>query len=95
MSKDMCDFEAVTLEQACLTETRRRRLKIGLPGVTDSSERRFPLTPEAVAMLVDRGFRVVMEAGAASTINYTDGQYASAGARIGSRREVFDAEVVI
>lgn len=91
----MCDFEAVTLEQACLTETRRRRLKIGLPGVTDSSERRFPLTPEAVAMLVDRGFRVVMEAGAASTINYTDGQYASAGARIGSRREAFDAEVVI
>lgn len=91
----MTDFEAVTLEQPCMTVSRRRRLKIGLPGVTDSSERRFPLTPEAVAMLVDRGFRVVMEAGAASTINYTDEQYAAAGARIGTRREAFDAEVVI
>ncbi|MDE6416910.1 MAG: hypothetical protein K2K68_07785 [Duncaniella sp.] len=91
----LSDFSAVTLEQPCEVATLRRRLKIGLPACSDESERRFPLTPEAVAMLVERGFMVVMEAGAAATINYTDAQYADAGAEIGSRREAFGAEVVI
>lgn len=91
----LSDFSAVTLEQPCEVATLRRRLKIGLPACSDESERRFPLTPEAVAMLVERGFMVVMEAGAAATINYTDAQYADAGVEIGSRREAFGAEVVI
>lgn len=91
----LSDFSAVTLEQPCEVATMRRRLKIGLPACRDVSERRFPLTPEAVAMLVERGFMVVMEAGAAATINYTDAQYADSGAEIGTRRDAFGAEVVI
>lgn len=91
----LSDFSAVTLEQPCAVAILRRRLKIGLPACLDASERRFPLTPEAVAMLVERGFRVVMEAGAAASINYTDAQYAEAGAVISSRRDAFGAEVVI
>ncbi|MDE6483783.1 MAG: hypothetical protein K2L14_00080 [Duncaniella sp.] len=91
----LSDFSAVTLEQPCEVATLHRRLKIGLPACSDESERRFPLTPEAVAMLVERGFMVVMEAGAAATINYTDAQYADAGAEIGTRRDAFGAEVVI
>ena len=46
-------------------------------------------------MLIDQGFSVMMEAGAAESIHYTDGQYSSAGVRICSRSEAFGADIVI
>lgn len=89
------DFDAVTMPQPCMTCSGRRRMTIGLPSCENGSERRFPLTPEAVSRLTERGFGVVMERGAGSPINYTDEQYASAGAMIASRRESFAADIVV
>lgn len=83
------------LESPVETATSQRSLSIGLPGCCNSSEQRFPLTPEAVAALVGRGFRVVMEAGASAHIHYTDAAYQRAGARITCRRETLEADIVI
>ena len=83
--------------QECQTECRtsRRRLTIGLPAPADPMERRIALTPEGVHSLVDRGFRVVMETGASSRINYSDERYTRQGAAIVSRAEAFGTDIVI
>lgn len=82
-------------EQAIDTAACRRRLSVGLPCSADARERRFPLTPEAVGALVDRGFSVMMESGAASVIHYDDARYEAAGARIVSRGEALRCDIVL
>lgn len=83
------------LEAPADTAIGRRSLMIGLPRCVNPSEQRFPLTPEAVATLVNRGFAVVMEKDAARHIHYPDNAYLRAGARIASRRETLEADIVI
>lgn len=83
------------LEQAAETVTARRRLTIGLPKCISASEQRFPLTPEAVEALTDRGYRVIMEENAACHIHYPDVAYLRAGAVISSRQETMGADIVI
>ena len=83
------------LEQALLNKTVQRTATIGLPASRSVMERRFPLTPEAAGILVDRGFRVRMESGAAAHIHYTDESYTRHGVEIVSRAEAFDSEIVI
>lgn len=78
-----------------MTAQRRRLFSLGLPKCMDLSERRFPLTPEGARMLVEQGFAVRMESGAADTIHYTDNQYAAAGVKICSRGEALGADIVI
>lgn len=68
---------------------------IGLPASQSVGERRFPLTPEAVAVLIENGYRVKMEENAGKTIQYTDLQYIKAGAEIASRKETFGCDIVI
>ncbi len=77
------------------TATCRRRLTIGLPKCLTRSERRFPLTPEAARNLTERGFCLLMEAGAAESIHYPDGAYSKGGVRFVSRRETLQADIVI
>ncbi|MCM1293455.1 MAG: hypothetical protein NC111_04705 [Bacteroides sp.] len=84
-----------TQEQPVATARSRRLFSIGLPVCHDAAERRFPLTPEGAAMLVDQGFNVWMESGAASTIHYTDAQYANAGVRICPREQTLRADIVM
>ena len=83
------------LEQAVETAVARRRLSIGLPRCVNSSEQRFPLTPESVGALTGRGFRVVIEENAAAHIHYADTAYMRAGAVIASRTETLEADIVI
>lgn len=77
------------------TMTGRRRPVIGLPKCTNPAEKRFPLTPEAVGVLVGNGFNVNIEEGAAESIHYGDNAYVKAGARITSRRDALRADIVI
>lgn len=83
------------LESPVETVVSRRNLSIGLPRCVNSSEQRFPLTPEAVAGLVERGFSVVMEENAAENIHYPDSAYLRAGVKICSRRETLECDIVI
>lgn len=47
------------------TMAGNRRLSIGLPAEHNGGEKRFPLTPEGVALLTKEGYRVFVESGAA------------------------------
>ena len=82
-------------EAPCDTAVASRNLTIGLPRCVNSSEQRFPLTPEAVSSLVERGFRVIMEENAAAHIHYTDAAYQRAGAEIVPRRRTLESDIVI
>lgn len=71
------------------------RLLIGIPRERTCTERRLPLTPEAVDMLVDCGHRVLVEKDAGLGINYSDNHYSEAGARIvDTPAEVYQADVI-
>lgn len=83
------------LEQALLEAAVERSAIIGLPGCTETPEHRFVLTPEGASRLIDRGFRVKMEKGAALHIHYRDEAYAAVGVEIVSRTEAFGADIVV
>jgi len=93
--KPTAEPTATPLEQPVATASRRRLFSIGLPKCLDRSERRFPLTPEGARMLIELGFSIRMESGAAETIHYTDNQYIAAGVKICSRAEAFGTDIVI
>ena len=70
-------------------------VSIGLPASTSYSEKRFPLTPEAAAVLVERGFSVRMQSGAAASIHYPDSAYARMGVQITDRDTALRSDIVI
>lgn len=88
-------FTSIPLEQPAVTARSRRAVSIGLPRCMDGAERRFPLTPEGVAMLTERGYTVKLEQGAGTPIHYTDMHYSRAGALIVSRAEALKCDMVM
>lgn len=71
-------------------------LVIGVPRECQHAEKRLALTPETVALLVEGGYRVVVEAGAGLSINYSDSYYADSGAQIvDTPQEVFQADLIL
>lgn len=91
----MTDKQYTPMPSPMAVATARRGFSIGLPRLDSARERRFPFTPEAVAILVERGFTVRIETGAARTIHYTDTQYSAAGAEVVSRSEALSADIVV
>lgn len=78
-----------------MTSTLHRRLTIGLPASCCCEERRFPLTPEGVTRLVERGFVVRIEQGAADVLNYPETRYTRQGAFIVSRDEALGCDIAV
>lgn len=70
---------------------------IGIPKETKAREGRVALVPEAVGMLVKRGYEVLVQAGAGTASGYGDDKYRGAGARIlGDAVELYgEAELVV
>lgn len=83
------------LTQPECVDTAPRRLTLGLPACDRPGESRFPLTPEGVAMLVERGLTVKIQHDAGKRISYTDNRYARHGARPVSRAEALECDIVI
>lgn len=89
------DADPIPMPELSPVKTSRRRLSIGLPKSADPAERRFPLTPEGAATLIDRGIEVNMETGASESIHYTDTRYAAAGVNIVPRVTAMGCDIVI
>lgn len=67
---------------------------IGVPKETASGETRVAAAPDTIKKLKQRGFSVVVEAGAGERAGFSDNSYISAGAEIGDRSKVFSAPLV-
>jgi len=77
-------------------KTSQQNLFIGLPKEISLQENRIALTPEAVAILVRNGHRVLVEKGAGLGANFADNQYGEAGAEIVfSPQEVYGSDLIL
>lgn len=83
-------------EAVLKVKNSQNSLLIGLPLETAAQEKRVVLTPDAVALLVNNGQRVLVETNAGKESKFTDKEYSDAGAKVVyTAREAFDAEVII
>jgi alanine dehydrogenase len=75
---------------------KKGKLFIGIPKEIAFQETRVPLVPDAVALLVNNGHRVVIEAGAGKAAHFEDNDYSEAGAEIAySPSDVYKADVIL
>lgn len=90
--------QAMMQPQEAMMETKSRKnsLFIGIPKECSFQENRIPLTPLSVAVLVNNGHKVVVEAGAGTGANFSDSDYSEQGAIIEyNKKELFKADIII
>ncbi|HET9248752.1 MAG TPA: NAD(P) transhydrogenase subunit alpha [Actinomycetota bacterium] len=68
---------------------------VGVPGERAPGETRVAIVPAVVPQLVKSGLEVVVERGAGTQAGFPDDAYASHGARLGTREEVLEADIVV
>ncbi|CAI8363270.1 MAG: Alanine dehydrogenase 2 [Polaribacter sp. SA4-10] len=86
------------LPQTEMLEIKKRKgtLFIGLPKESHLGEKRVCLTPDAVGAFTIHGHRIVVETGAGDGANYTDKEYADAGAKISyNTEEAFKCNIIL
>ncbi len=69
-------------------------MQIGIPRESEPRETRVAATPKSVAQLIKLGYEVVVESGAGVLAAFPNGEYEAAGARIGTREEVWASDIV-
>lgn len=75
---------------------KKGKLYIGLPKEIAFQENRVALVPDAVALLVNNGHRIVVEAGAGKAAHFEDNDYSEAGAEIVySPQDVYKADIIL
>merc|ERR1711871_951650 len=70
-------------------------ITIGVPKESLEGECRVAQVPSSVKTLTKAGFNVVVESGAGVAANFTDSDYADAGAEVKSAADAFAADIVI
>ncbi|MDI9337927.1 MAG: alanine dehydrogenase [Alphaproteobacteria bacterium] len=70
------------LEELLSNVYSSKNLKIGIPKDSTTEENRVSLTPEAVGILVQDGFEILLQEGAGINSGYSNLMYANAGATI-------------
>lgn len=85
-----------TLEKRLMKSESNVSLKIGLPREVSNDERRICLTPGGVSVLVSNGHEVFIEQDAGAEANFTNDEFADAGAEIAlSIKEVYNKSDMI
>jgi alanine dehydrogenase len=83
-------------EERLAVAQSKKDLTIGLPNDSGLTETRVPLVPNSIRSLIGCGYTVIVESGAGLKSNFTDNDFAEAGAEIKySRKEVLGAHFVI
>jgi alanine dehydrogenase len=75
---------------------KKSSLQIGIPKEISLQEKRIPLVPDAVAVLVNNGHEVIIESGAGEGASFNDRDYSEVGAQIVyGTPEVFQAHIIL
>lgn len=75
---------------------KKGKLFIGIPKEISFQENRVALVPDAVALLVNNGHKLVVEASAGKMANFQDHDYSEAGAQIVySPEDVYKADIIL
>ncbi|MDF1675629.1 MAG: alanine dehydrogenase [Vicingaceae bacterium] len=86
------------MPQEEMLEVARKKssLQIGIPKETSIQEKRIPLVPDAVALLINNGHEVIIETGAGEGCSFSDKDYSEAGAQIVyGTEEVYKANMIL
>ncbi|MFD1552263.1 alanine dehydrogenase [Putridiphycobacter roseus] len=82
-------------EEMLAVKQRRGKLSIGIPKETSFQENRVAFIPETVQLLVSNGHHVIVESNAGQKSQYSDRDYAEAGAEIAlDRKAVFESNMI-
>ncbi len=88
--------ELIPQEETLEIKKRHGELVIGIPKETYYQEKRVCLTPDAIAALTVQGLKFVIETGAGDGANYSDKEYAEAGAKISyDVKEAFGCNLIL
>ena len=83
-------------EETLERRPQQKKFVIGIPLEKDENERRIPLVPNAVDLLVKNGHKVVIEENAGSSAHFSNELYADAGAIITpSAGEVWRSDIIM
>lgn len=83
-------------EKTAMIDRKPGKLFIGMPAHDSLLEKRVPLTPGGVSVLVNNGHRVAIESGVGKGSRYTDNDFSEAGAEVmQSRKQVFEAQIIL
>lgn len=75
---------------------KHQSLQIGVPQEVADYEKRVPIQPSSVGVLVANGHEVVVESGTGNSANFSDKEYSEAGAKIAySAKEVFESHTIL
>lgn len=91
-------FKGALLPQEEMLEVgnKKNHLFIGIPKETSFQEKRVPLGPSAVALLVNHGHKVVVQRGTGAGSNWSDKDFTEAGAQlVDDAEEVYKADLII
>lgn len=85
-----------TQAQLIKTLVEHKNTYIGIPKGNLKEEKRIPLTPIAVSLLANNGYKIFIEAEAGEGANYSDEDYKNAGAVITKNKsEIFKCSIII
>ena len=90
--------QGMLMPQESMLEVKKlkKELLIGIPKEISFQENRIALVPDSVALLVNNGHQVMIEAGAGANANFTDTDYSEAGAQIVyTPTEVYTADLIL
>ncbi len=86
----------VTQPETLEIKKQRAQFSIGVPKEISFQETRIGLVPEAVAMLVNNGHKIIIESNAGKAAHFPDNEYIDAGAQIVySSAEVYQSDIII
>ncbi|MCJ0741758.1 alanine dehydrogenase [Pedobacter montanisoli] len=85
-----------TQEALLKTDKKNNSLYIGIPKETSFQEARIALTPLSVALLINNGHKVIIEAGAGDGANFSDKDYSEQGAQISyNKKDIWAADIIV
>jgi alanine dehydrogenase len=89
-------FSYLPQEETLLVAPKKNDMTIGIPNDTDQGDKRVPISPNAVSVLVNNGINVWIEHNAGAEAFYFDNDYSEAGAKICySKQELYEANIII
>ncbi len=87
--------ELMPQEEVLEISTNKNNYSIGILKESTENEKRIPLSPIGVEILVDNSFKVYVERGAGKQANFDDVEYSEAGAFIVEKSDVFQADIIL
>ena len=96
-SKNIATFAALMPQEEMLEVKKNfQSLYIGIPKEISYQENRVSLSPDAVALLVSNGHKIVIEKGAGVNANFSDEDYSDSGATIAYNiKDIYKAHIIL